>query len=69
MIDGCVNCSILIFHNLVIVLQFFFEVVTAILVVMMIATLTMLLVKTIMITARERKIDAVGDDDGKGEND
>ena len=48
----------------------FFEVVTAILVVMMIATLTMLLVKMIMMTARERMIDdAVGDDDGKGEND
>ena len=46
---------------------------TAILVMMMIATLTMLLVKMIMITARERMIDAVGDDDGdddgEGEND
>ena len=42
---------------------------TAILVVMIIATLTMLLVKMMMMTARERMIDAVGDDDGKGEND
>ena len=46
---------------------------TAILVVRMIATLTMLLVKMIIMTARERMIDAVGyddgDDNGKGEND
>ena len=73
MIDGCVKCSILIFHNFCDCSSIFFEVVTAILVVRMIATLTMLLVKMIMMTARERMIDAVGDDDGdddgKGEND